>query len=87
MPVIFFYVLAHMFSRSQDMRLVAESMAEVAMRLAQPETAARELIVTVGQAIRREVAAMGDGVERALGARRRAGSAGAQRSLRARARL
>jgi hypothetical protein len=65
-PVIFFYVLAHMFRRSQDMRLVAETMAEVAMRLAQPETAAREQIVTVGQAIRREVAAMGDGVERAL---------------------
>ncbi|MBI4367401.1 MAG: apolipoprotein A1/A4/E family protein, partial [Deltaproteobacteria bacterium] len=65
-PVIFFYVTAHMFSRSQDMRLVAESMAQVAMRLAQPETTARESIVTVGQAIRREVAAMGDGVERAL---------------------
>ena len=66
LPVIFFFVLAHMFRRSQDMRLVAETMAEVAMRLAQPETAAREQIVTVGQAIRREVAAMGDGVERAL---------------------
>jgi len=65
-PMIFFYVIAHMFSRSQDMRLVAESMAEVAMRLAQPETAARESIVSVGQAIRREVAAMGDGVERAF---------------------
>jgi len=36
------------------------------MRLAEPETVARESIVTVGQAIRREVAAMGDGVERAL---------------------
>jgi hypothetical protein len=66
MPVIFFYVLAHMFNRAQDMRVVAESMAEVAMRLAQPESSARESIVTVGQAIRREVAAMGDGVERAL---------------------
>ncbi|MEP7031067.1 MAG: hypothetical protein ABI830_09060, partial [Pseudolabrys sp.] len=65
-PVIFFYVIAHMFSRSQDMRLVAESMAEVAMRLAQPETSARESIVSIGQAIRREVTAMGDGVERAL---------------------
>jgi len=65
-PVIFFYGLANMFRRSQDMRVVAETMAEVAMRLAQPETAAREQIVTVGQAIRREVAAMGDGVERAL---------------------
>ena len=55
-----------MFNRAQDMRVVVELMAEVAMRLAQPETAARELIVSVGQAIRREVAAMGDGVERAL---------------------
>ena len=57
-PVVFFFVLAHMFNRAQDMRVVAESMAEVAMRLAQPETVARESIVTVGQAIRREVAAM-----------------------------
>ena len=65
-PVIFFFVLALMFRRSQDLRLVAETMAEVAMRLAQPEASAREEIVTVGQAIRREVAAMGDGVERAL---------------------
>src|SRR4029450_7924989 len=65
-PVIFFFVLAHMFNPAQDMRVVAESMAEVAIRFAQPETVARESIVTVGQAIRREVAAMGDGVERAL---------------------
>ena len=65
-PAIFSFVLAHMFRRSQELRLVAESMAEVAMRLAQPEAVARESIVTVGQAIRREVAAMGDGVERAL---------------------
>src|SRR5260370_1012976 len=65
-PVVFFYVLAHMAWRSQELRLIAQSMAEVAMRLAQPETVARESIVTVGQAIRREVAAMGDGVERAL---------------------
>ena len=65
-PIMFFYVLAHMVWRSQELRLIAQSMAEVAMRLAEPETVARESIVTVGQAIRREVAAMGDGVERAL---------------------
>ncbi|MGH9693356.1 MAG: hypothetical protein ACRD5Z_04375, partial [Bryobacteraceae bacterium] len=34
LPAIFFLVLAHIFRRSQDLRLVAESMAEVAMRLA-----------------------------------------------------
>ena len=66
LPVIVFYVLAHLVRRSQDLRLVAESMAEVAMRLAQPESAGNDAVVTVGQAVRREVAAMGDGVERAL---------------------
>src|SRR5260221_1276639 len=65
-PIIFFYVLAHMAWRWEELRLITKSMAEVAMRLAEPETVARESIVTVGQAIRREVAAMGDGVERAL---------------------
>ena len=65
-PIVFFYVLAHMAWRSQELRLITQSMAEVAMRLAEPETVARESIVTVGQAIRREVAAMGDGIERAL---------------------
>src|SRR5215831_1595220 len=65
-PIIFFYVLAHMAWRSQELRLITQSMAEVAMRLAEPETVARESIVTVGQAIRREVTAMGDGIERAL---------------------
>ena len=65
-PILFFYALAHMVWRSQELRLIAQSMAGVAMRLAEPEDVARESIVTVGQAIRREVAAMGDGVERAL---------------------
>src|SRR6516225_11356753 len=65
-PIIFFYGLAHMAWRSQELRLITQSMAEVAMRLAEPETVARESIVTVGQAIRREVTAMGDGIERAL---------------------
>ena len=66
LPLIIVFVLAHVFRRSQDLRLVSETMAEVAMRLAQPESGASEQIMTVGHAIRREVAAMGDGVERAL---------------------
>jgi len=65
-PVFFFYVLANLYGRAQDMRRVTAAMAEVTVRLVQPETEARESIVTVGQAIRREVAAIGDGVERAL---------------------
>src|SRR5208337_540784 len=57
-PIVFFYALANMLARSQELRMVAHSMAEATLRFAEP--------VTVGQAIRREVAAMGDGVERAL---------------------
>jgi hypothetical protein len=66
LPIVFFFGVAHMAWRAQELRLVAQSMAKVAMRLAEPEAVARDSIVTVGQAIRREVAAMGDGVERAL---------------------
>jgi len=65
-PIAFFFVLAHMVRRAQELRVIARSMTDVSMRLAEPETIAREAMVTVGQAIRREVAAMGDGVERAL---------------------
>jgi hypothetical protein len=65
-PIVFFYVIANMVWRSQELRIIAQSMAGVAMRLAEPEEIARDSIVTVGHAIRREVAAMGDGVERAL---------------------
>ena len=57
------------------------------MRLAEPDTVAGELVVTVGQAIRREVAAMGDGVERALARAAELEGAGAQRGVGARARL
>ncbi|MGB7101795.1 MAG: hypothetical protein WBD95_23880, partial [Xanthobacteraceae bacterium] len=66
LPVIFFFGVAHMAWRAQELRLIAQSMAKVAMRLAEPEGVAQDSIVTVGQAVRREVAAMGDGVERAL---------------------
>jgi hypothetical protein len=66
LPIIFFFGVAQMAWRAQELRLIAQSMANVAIRLAEPEGVARDSIVTVGQAIRREVAAMGDGVERAL---------------------
>jgi hypothetical protein len=65
-PVAFVFVLANMLTRSQELRLVGQSMAEIAIRLAEPETLASDSIVNVSQAVRREVAAMGDGVERAL---------------------
>ncbi|HUB64111.1 MAG TPA: apolipoprotein acyltransferase, partial [Methylocella sp.] len=65
-PVIFFLVTAALLRRGQEMRLAARSMTEVALRLAEPETIATGQMVTLSQAIRREVASMGDGIERAL---------------------
>ncbi|MEH6728425.1 MAG: antitoxin, partial [Hyphomicrobiales bacterium] len=66
LPVVFFWVFALMIWRSQEMRIVANGMTEVALRLSEPEDIAKDSVLSVGQAIRREVAAMGDGIERAL---------------------
>jgi hypothetical protein len=65
-PVLLFWGVAVLVWRGQEMRLVSRTMTEVALRLAEPENIAKESVVTVSQAIRREVAAMGDGIERAL---------------------
>ncbi len=65
-PVIFFVITAVLARRAQEMRLTARSMVEIAMRLAEPESIAAEQMVTLSQAIRREIVSMGDGIERAL---------------------
>ena len=65
-PVAFFFATASLARRAQEMRMTARSMQQVAIRLAEPETVATEQVVTLSQAIRREVASMGDGIERAL---------------------
>ena len=66
LPPLFFLVLGALIWRIQEMRYVARSMSQVAFRLVEPETIASDSIASVGQAIRREVAAMGDGIDRAL---------------------
>src|SRR5882757_2545678 len=65
-PVLLFYFLANLAWRGQELRMIAQAMAQVAIRFSEPEGATSDSMVTVGQAIRREVAAMGDGVERAI---------------------
>jgi phage-related protein len=65
-PLILFWGFAVMIRRAQEMRHAARTMTEAAMRLAEPENIAQDRIMTVGQAIRREVMAMGDGIERTL---------------------
>ena len=66
LPIATFFAFAQTVRRTNELRNVAQAMAEVTIKFAEPETAAREAVVNVGQAIRREVTAMGDGVERAL---------------------
>ncbi|TIV63748.1 MAG: kinesin, partial [Mesorhizobium sp.] len=65
-PVILFWAFAAMIRRAQEMRLAAQSMTEVAFRLAEPENLAQDRVMMIGQAVRREVAAMGEGIERTL---------------------
>src|SRR4029079_6913227 len=62
-PLILFWAFALMVKRAQDTRIAAQSMTEVAFRLAEPESIAQDRVMMVGQAVRREVAAMGDGIE------------------------
>src|SRR5690606_5861485 len=66
LPVMLFFSFATMISRAQELRNAARSMAEVALRLSEPETVASERIMSVGQAVRREVSAMNEGIERTI---------------------
>src|SRR5712691_4957436 len=62
----FLPIVAAMIRRSQEMRYVAAAMTEITMRFAEPEGVSSDAFVSIGQAIRREIAALGDGVERAV---------------------
>lgn len=66
LPVAGFFVFAALHRRSQEMRFVASAMAEITTRFAEPEGVASDAFVSVGQQIRREIAALGDGMERAV---------------------
>src|SRR5262249_26060484 len=74
-PVAFFFALAHMLARAQELRTISQSMAEVAMRLVEPESLAPASIVNVGQAVRCQVVALCGGGARAAA---RAGGPGAR---------
>lgn len=66
LPVFGIFAIAILARRMQDLRNAATSMTQAAVRLTDPETTAAEKVATVGQAVRREVNALGDGLERAL---------------------
>lgn len=66
LPIIAFFVTAIMSVRAQEIRLASRAIGEAAIHLAQPESLTTDAVLTVSQTIRREVAAIGDGVERAI---------------------
>src|SRR6185295_10032077 len=66
LPVIGFFLFAALIRRSQEMRYVAGAMTEITMRFAEPEGVSSDAFVSVGQAIRREIAGLNDGIERAI---------------------
>ncbi|MEO5806926.1 hypothetical protein [Devosia sp.] len=66
LPVLGFFGIATLFRRAQDLRNAASSITQAAIRLAEPEITASDKVASVGQAVRREVNALGDGLERAL---------------------
>ncbi len=66
LPLLLLWAFANMIRRAQEMRHAARTMTEAAIRLLQPEGISSDTVSTLGRSIRREVAAMGDGVERAI---------------------
>ncbi len=47
-PVVLFWAFAAMVRRAQDMRIAAQSMTEVAFRLAEPENLAQDRVMMIG---------------------------------------
>ncbi len=66
-PIVIFWFLALLVWRAQELRLMASAMTEVAVRLAEPDRMAEQSVASVGQTIRRQVAAMNDAISRAIG--------------------
>lgn len=66
LPPLLFFLCAVLYVRSQSIKHTIEMMNFMVARLSQPESLAMDSVTTLSQAVRREVAAIGDGVERAL---------------------
>jgi hypothetical protein len=66
-PIVVIWFLALLASRSEELRLRSSTMAEVAIRLAEPDKLAEQSTASLGQAVRRQVSFMNDAVSRALG--------------------
>jgi hypothetical protein len=66
-PIALFWFLALLIWRAQELKLMASAMTEVAVRLAEPDRLAEQSVASVGQSVRRQVAAVNDAISRAMG--------------------
>ncbi|HEY8264366.1 MAG TPA: hypothetical protein VIG26_08420 [Methyloceanibacter sp.] len=66
-PIAIFWFMSLLVWRAQELRLMASAMTEVAVRLAEPDKLAEQSVASLGQTIRRQVAAMNDAISRAIG--------------------
>jgi len=66
-PIAMFWFLAFLIWRAQELRMMSSAMTEVAVRLAEPDKMAEQSVASLGQTVRRQVAAMNDAISRALG--------------------
>jgi hypothetical protein len=66
-PIALFWFIAYLAWRAESLRLVSSAMTEVAVRLAEPDRLAEQGIASLGQSVRRQVAAMNDAISRAIG--------------------
>ena len=66
-PIALIWFLAQLVWRAQELRLMSSAMTEVAVRLAEPDRMAEQSIASLGQSVRRQVAAMNDAISRAIG--------------------
>ncbi len=64
-PIALFWFLAILVWRAQELRLMSSAMTEVAVRLAEPDRMAEQSVASLGQTVRRQVAAMNDAISRA----------------------
>ncbi|MEJ2125234.1 MAG: hypothetical protein P8Y47_10640 [Alphaproteobacteria bacterium] len=67
LPIALFWFLAILVWRAQELRMMSSAMTEVAVRLAEPDKMAEQSVASLGQTVRRQVAAMNDAISRALG--------------------
>lgn len=65
-PCVLSWGVAVFLYRARELHQISLSLAYTALHLTQPEDMASDSIATIGQAVRREVAAMGDGIDRAI---------------------